>query len=97
MLGVPIFVAAVLDAVTGIYGTFVIEKRYGFNKTTPATYFLDFVKELLIGGVLMGGLFSLFLLLHGLIGDWVFFAFFFILIAFQLFMAFISPLMRRVF
>lgn len=97
IVGIPVVAAMVLDTILGIYGTFVIEERYGFNKTTPATYFLDFIKGLLLNGVLLGGLFSLFLLLYNTIGDWVFFAFFFILLAFQIFILFISPLMIRVF
>ena len=39
-----------------IYGTFVIEQRYGFNKTTPATFIADHVKGLLLAAVLGGPL-----------------------------------------
>lgn len=35
-----------------IYDTFVIEERYGFNKTTPKTFVLDQLKGLLLGGAL---------------------------------------------
>lgn len=39
------------------YNTFVIEEKYGFNKTSKATFFLDIVKSLilsiLIGGILL--------------------------------------------
>jgi STE24 endopeptidase len=37
-----------------VYGTFVIEQRYGFNKTTPATFITDRVKGLLLAAVLGG-------------------------------------------
>ncbi len=37
-----------------IYGTFVIEQRYGFNKTTPATFIADRVKSLLLAALLGG-------------------------------------------
>ncbi|MCL2198553.1 MAG: M48 family metallopeptidase [Defluviitaleaceae bacterium] len=97
IMGIPIVAAMILDTIVGIYGTFVIEERYGFNKTTPATYFFDFLKSFAISAVLMGGLFSLFLLLYNTIGEWVFIAFFFIMMIFQVFMLFISPLMIRVF
>jgi len=33
----------------GIYGTFVIEERFGFNKTTVRTFILDLVKGLILG------------------------------------------------
>ena len=34
----------VADLPFGLYRTFVIESRFGFNKMTPALYFLDFAK-----------------------------------------------------
>ncbi|TSA29115.1 MAG: M48 family peptidase [Bacteroidetes bacterium] len=42
-----------------IYGTFVIEERFGFNKTTPKTFILDKLKEWLLGGLIGGGLLAL--------------------------------------
>lgn len=38
------------------YATFVIEEKYGFNKSTHKTFFLDQVKNLLLVSVLGGGL-----------------------------------------
>ena len=42
-----------------LYGTFVIEAQYGFNRTTPATFVADFVKTIILsivlGGTLMTG------------------------------------------
>jgi STE24 endopeptidase len=47
-----------------VYGTFVIEERFGFNKTTPRTFFLDQIKGLslavLLGGPLLAGILVLF-------------------------------------
>lgn len=47
-----------------IYGTFVIEQRYGFNKTTPATFIADRLKGLLLaavlGGPLLAGILAIF-------------------------------------
>jgi len=47
-----------------IYGTFVIEERFGFNRTTLATFFMDRVKSILVGlalGVpLMAGILAFF-------------------------------------
>jgi len=97
ILGVPILVGAIIDQLLSIYDTFVIEEKYGFNKTTKKTFIIDFIKNLLIGAVLGGGLLSLFLLLYNWLGQWVFLVFFFVLLALQLFMTFISPLMIRIF
>ncbi|MCJ7812212.1 M48 family metallopeptidase, partial [bacterium] len=47
-----------------IYATFIIEERFGFNKTTPITFIKDLIKGLvlsiLIGGPLMGGMLAFF-------------------------------------
>ncbi len=37
-----------------IYSTFVIEERFGFNRTTPSTFVMDRVKGILLG-ILLGG------------------------------------------
>jgi STE24 endopeptidase len=94
-VGVPFLAVAVIDVLVGIYDTFVIEARYGFNKYTAGKYTVDFAKNLLIASVLNGGLLMLFIFLYGLLGDWVFFAFFFVMVAFIVFMTFIYPFILR--
>lgn len=42
-----------------VYSTFVIEKKFGFNKTTPKTFVLDKIKGWVIASILGGGLISL--------------------------------------
>ncbi len=41
------------------YATFVIEEKYGFNRSTLKTFVLDFVKSLLLTAILGGGLVAL--------------------------------------
>jgi len=41
------------------YQTFGIEEKYGFNKTTPQTFFKDILKGWLLAGVLSGGVLAL--------------------------------------
>jgi STE24 endopeptidase len=41
-----------------IYKTFVIEEKFGFNKTTPRTFIEDLFKGLVIGAVLGGAIFA---------------------------------------
>lgn len=43
------------------YSTFVIEEKYGFNKSTVKTFFLDKLKGYLLSIIIGGGLFMLFL------------------------------------
>lgn len=41
-----------------LYNVFVIEEKYGFNKTTIGTFFLDKLKGYALGGIIGGVLFS---------------------------------------
>jgi len=97
MLVIPLTVGTVISSLAGIYDTFVIESKYGFNKTTPITYIADFIKQLILNLIVMGGLLSLFLFLYNLMGNWVFLLFFFILFILNVFMTLISPLLIRIF
>ncbi len=62
--GVLIFLKAGLTLPFSIYSTFVIEERFGFNKTTAATFILDMVKgttlSILIGVPLLAGVLAFF-------------------------------------
>ena len=49
-----------------IYDTFVIEKRYGFNRTTIRTYIFDKSKSWIIGAIIGGGLLSLIIYIYTL-------------------------------
>jgi STE24 endopeptidase len=39
-----------------LYSTFVVEERFGFNRTTPRTFWLDQIKGLLLSGLIGGPL-----------------------------------------
>ncbi|HYX05736.1 MAG TPA: M48 family metallopeptidase [Bacteroidales bacterium] len=49
----------ILGTPFALYDTFVIEEKYGFNKTTPKIFFLDKMKGWLIGAVLGGGILAI--------------------------------------
>ncbi len=49
-----IILRSVLSLPFSIYTTFVIEERFGFNKTTIKTFILDIIKGLFLG-ILLGG------------------------------------------
>lgn len=63
-IGVLLLVYSLLTLPFGVYSTFVIEGRFGFNRTTPRTFLLDQFKgltlALLIGGPLLAGMLALF-------------------------------------
>ena len=47
-------VATIIDLPFSYYDTFVIEERYGFNKTTQRTFWLDRIKGFLVSIVITG-------------------------------------------
>ncbi|MCG8372110.1 MAG: M48 family metallopeptidase [Balneolales bacterium] len=51
-IGILIIAKSIISLPFSIYSTFVIEERFGFNKTTPKTFVLDLVKGLLLSLVL---------------------------------------------
>jgi len=62
---------AMLDLPFGIWRTFRIEARFGFNRTTPALFALDHLKGLAIAALMLGPLTALLLWLFGRAGaDW---------------------------
>lgn len=69
------------------YGTFVIEGKYGFNKTTVKTFIADKLKGYLLGGLIGGALLSVLIYLINSIGPnfWIWFAL--LSAAFTLFMS----------
>jgi STE24 endopeptidase len=57
--GVLMGASEIISLPFSIYDTFVIEERYGFNKSTPGTFVGDRIKGWVLGIVLGGGLFAL--------------------------------------
>ena len=94
---VPQAISTIIDIGFDIYDTFVIEERFGFNKTTKKTFIADFFKEQTLSLVIGGGIVLLFLFMYNRMGSGVFIAFFFVIVAFQLFIAFIAPFLIRIF
>jgi STE24 endopeptidase len=53
-IAILIVARSILSLPFSLYTTFVIEERFGFNKTTLKTFFLDMLKGLFLG-ILLGG------------------------------------------
>jgi len=64
------FASDLLGIPLDVFHTFVIEERFGFNKTTPATYVLDKLKGWLLGAVIGGGILALVVFLYEKSGSW---------------------------
>jgi STE24 endopeptidase len=74
--GVIVLASDILTLPFQWYSTFVIEARYGFNKTTVRTFILDKLKGYLLGAVLGGLLLAALIYLVQLLGPsfWLWFA-----------------------
>ncbi len=74
-----------------IYGTFVIEERFGFNRTTAKTFILDLLKGLVISIIIGGLVFWMVLWFFGEMGGNAWLYIWGAMIVFQIFMLYISP------
>ncbi|MBS2211342.1 M48 family metallopeptidase [Carboxylicivirga mesophila] len=61
--------SSIISLPFSIYGTFVIEERFGFNKTTPITFVLDLIKSMLLSVAIGGPLMALVIWLYTIAGD----------------------------
>lgn len=73
----------ILSLPFSLYGIFVLEAKYGFNKMTVKTFISDKIKGYLLGGLLGGSLLALFIIFCQLTGEnfWIY-----ILLVFAIFM-----------
>jgi len=72
--GIILFASDILTTPFSYYSTFVIEEKFGFNKTTKATFFLDKLKGWLMGALLGGGILALIIWFYQLTGNdfWIY-------------------------
>ena len=64
--GILMLASDLLTTPFSIYDTFVIEEKFGFNKTTPKTFALDKLKGYLLGAIIGGGLLALIIYIYQL-------------------------------
>lgn len=63
--GILMFASDLINTPFGIYDTFVIEERFGFNKTTVRTYIFDKIKGWILMAIVGGGILSLIIWFYG--------------------------------
>jgi len=85
--GILMFASDIITTPFEIYGTFVIEQQFGFNKTTPKTFILDKLKGWMLSVILGGGLMSLVIWFYTLSGEWFWIYAWIALSLFSIFMA----------
>jgi STE24 endopeptidase len=84
--GILYIAGDILSTPFSVYDTFVIEEKYGFNKTTPRTFILDKLKGYLLSLILGGGILLVLLLLIDSMGKNFWIYFWIVISAFTLFM-----------
>jgi len=89
--GVLVLASQILLIPFSIYSTFVIEEKYGFNKTTPRTFVLDILKTWLLIAVIGGVILSAVLWFFEKAGPWAWLYCWVALTLFQIFLIFIAP------
>jgi STE24 endopeptidase len=57
--GIIMFASELLNIPFSLYDTFVIEEKFGFNKTTAKTYILDKIKSWILTAIIGGGALAL--------------------------------------
>ena len=68
--GIFYLISWVISLPFDIYRTFVIEQRYGFNRSTPKLFAADTVKSLLLNMVIMGAVLALCVWIYTLTPRW---------------------------
>ena len=68
--GILGFVSSLLSLPFDVYHVFVLEEKFGFNRTTIKTFILDRLKGLLLSIIIGGGLISLIILIYESTGNY---------------------------
>ncbi len=89
--GILLLASQMISIPFSIYSTFVIEAKYGFNRTTAKTFILDILKGWLLAAVIGGPLFSVVLWLFEKAGSWAWAYCWVVVVLFQIVLIFLAP------
>ena len=79
------------------YGTMVIEEKYGFNRSSKKTFWLDQLKSFLLSLLLLVIIGAVLLGVHQALGDWLILVFALALMGMILGVSFLYPVFSRIF
>ena len=99
MIAVVLF-DSILETVVDVIFSYLsmgIEEKYGFNKTTMDTFFMDQLKSFVIGVVLNIALMSIFVAIHRAMGDWILVLFAGLILLVVLLISFLFPYLSGIF
>jgi STE24 endopeptidase len=89
--GILLLLSQIIHIPFSAYATFVIEEKYGFNRTTVKTFIMDILKSWLLMAVIGGTVFSIVLWFFEKTGTWAWLYCWGAMIIIQLFLSFIAP------
>lgn len=91
--GILLILSQLMNIPSSIYSTFVLEEKYGFNKTTPKTFILDIIKSLAVAVIIGAPIFALILWFFDAAGEWAWFWCWLAVMLIQALLMFIAPVM----
>ncbi len=79
-------ISTIIDLPFDIHDTFVIEEKFGFNKTTKKTFILDNIKSFFLNALLLGVLLAVVEFIYLLVPDYFWILAFAVIAAFSIFL-----------
>ena len=89
--GVLFFGLQLIEIPFSLYHTFVIEEKYGFNRTAPKTFILDILKGWLLALIIGGVVFAAIIWFFTKTGSWAWVWCWIAVTLFEVFLIFIAP------
>ena len=90
-IGILFFAFQIIDIPFSLYHTFIIEEKYGFNRTKPKTFILDLLKgwglTIILGGLVLSAILWFFMRT----GNWAWVLCWVAVTLFEIFLIFIAP------
>jgi len=90
--GILMLSSQLLNIPFSVYRTFVIEEKFGFNRTTPKTFILDLLKSLFLGALIGGIIFAVIIWFFDTMGRFAWIYCWVGVTLFQFFLIFIAPI-----
>ena len=89
--GILMLASQIISIPFSAYNTFVIEEKYGFNRTTARTFILDILKSWLLAAIIGATIFSIVLWFFGKAGSWAWVYCWLMVVLFQIVLVFFAP------
>ena len=91
--GTLILLSSTISLPFSIYSTFIIEEKYGFNKTTVKTFILDLIKGLILGAIIGAAILSGILWFFTSMGEFAWIYSWLGVLVFSLILQFLAPVL----